>query len=162
MPAGAGRQSQIPAGAFPAPVSGRIAHGVHRLAVRVYFEDTDLSGVVYHANYLRYLERGRSDLLRLLGIDQRSAHEGGEGVYVVADLSIRYLRPANLNDDLLVETRCTEIGAATVTMAQRVLCGEEVLAEARVRAGFLTPDGRPRRQPADWLEQFRAIQAADS
>ena len=82
--------------------------------------------------------------------------------YVVADLSIRYLRPAHLNDDLLVETRCTEIGAATVTMAQRVLRGEEVLAEARVRAGFLTPDGRPRRQPADWLEQFRAIQAADS
>jgi acyl-CoA thioester hydrolase len=141
----------------PAPVSGQIADGVHQLAVRIYFEDTDLSGVVYHANYLRFMERGRSDLLRLLGIDQRAAHEGGEGVYVVADLSIRYLLPARLNDDLLVETRCLALGAATVSMGQRILRGEQVLIEATVRAGFLTPDGRPRRQPADWIERFRTM-----
>lgn len=144
-------------GALPAPVSGQIADGVHRLAVRVYFEDTDLSGVVYHANYLRFMERGRSDLLRLLGIDQRGAHEGGEGVYVVADLQIRYLLPARLNDELVVETRCLALGAATVSMGQRILRGDDVLIEATVRAGFLTPEGRPRRQPADWVEKFRAL-----
>lgn len=142
---------------FPAPASGLIEAGVHRLAVRVYFEDTDLSGIVYHANYLRFLERGRSDLLRGLGIGQRQAFEAGVGVYAVADLSIRYLRPARLDDDLLVETRCLAIGGASVTMEQRILRGQELLIEASVRAGFLTPEGRPRRQPADWVEKFRAM-----
>ena len=117
--------------------------------------------MVYHANYLRFMERGRSDLLRLLGIDQRGAHEGGEGVYVVADLQIRYLLPARLNDDLVVETRCLAVGAATVSMGQRILRGTDVLIEATVRAGFLTPAGRPRRQPAEWLEKFREMMPAD-
>ena len=145
------------AGVFPAPASGTVDAGVHRLGVRVYFEDTDLSGIVYHANYLRFMERGRSDLLRVLGIAQRAAFEAGEGVYAVADLSIRYLRPARLDDDLLVETRCLAIGGASVTMEQRILRGAELLIEATVRAGFLTPGGRPRRQSADWVEKFRAM-----
>lgn len=149
------------AGSQPAPVTGQIADGVHSLAVRIYFEDTDLSGVVYHANYLRFMERGRSDLLRLLGIDQRGAHEGGEGAYVVADLQIRYLLPARLNDDLVVQTRCLAVGAATVSMGQRILRGADVLIEATVRAGFLTPEGRPRRQPAEWLQKFRTLAPAD-
>jgi acyl-CoA thioester hydrolase len=130
---------------------------VHRFAVRIYFEDTDLSGIVYHANYLRYMERARSDLLRQLGIDQRGAQEGGVGVYAVADLQIRYRMPARLDDDLLVETRCTALGGATVTMEQRILRDGALLTEATVRAGFLTPDGRPRRQPAEWVEKFRAL-----
>jgi acyl-CoA thioester hydrolase len=131
--------------------------GVHRFAVRIYFEDTDLSGIVYHANYLRYMERARSDLLRLLGIDQRAAHEGGAGVYAVADLQIRYRAPARMDDALVVETRCTALGGATVTMDQRILRGGELLTEATVRAGFLTPEGRPRRQPAEWVEKFRRL-----
>ncbi len=147
-----------PAGAIPAPATGVIGHdasgGVHRFPLRVYFEDTDFSGVAYHANYLRWMERARSDLLRVLGIDQRSAFESGEGVYAVADLAIRYRSPARLDDDLLVETRCVALGGASVTMDQRVLRGADLLAEATVRAGFLTPGGRPRRQPADWLERF--------
>ena len=145
---------------MPAPVSGQIADGVHQLAVRIYFEDTDLSGVVYHANYLRFMERGRSDLLRLLEIDQRGAHEGGDGVYVVADLNIRYLLPARLNDELVVETRCLALGAATVSMGQRIWRGNDLLIEATVRAGFLTPSGRPRRQPAEWMEKFRSVMPA--
>ena len=158
MTAGADSDRRPPKNGAPlAPVTGQIADGVHQLAVRIYFEDTDLSGVVYHANYLRFMERGRSDLLRLLGIDQRGAHEGGEGVYVVADLRIRYLLPARLDDDLLVETRCLELGAATVSMGQRILRGDDVLIEATVRAGFLTPAGRPRRQPADWMDKFRGL-----
>ena len=74
---------QPPAGCFDGPV--------HRFAVRAYFEDTDLTGVVYHANYLRWFERARSDLVRLLGIDQRAAQDAGEGAYAVADLAIRYI-----------------------------------------------------------------------
>jgi acyl-CoA thioester hydrolase len=148
----------MPAGAIPASATGVIQEdaggSVHRFPLRVYFEDTDFSGVAYHANYLRWMERARSDLLRVIGIDQRGAFEAGEGVYAVADLAIRYRSPARLEDDLLVETRCTLLGGASVTMDQRVLRGDAVLAEATVRAGFLTPGGRPRRQPADWLALF--------
>ncbi|WP_374387636.1 YbgC/FadM family acyl-CoA thioesterase [Sandaracinobacter sp.] len=143
--------------AHPAPVSGVIEDGVHRFPVRVYFEDTDLSGIVYHANYLRFMERARSDLLRVIGIDQRGAFEGGEGVYAVADLQLKYLRPAKLDDDLLIETRCLALGGASVSMGQRILRGGELLVDAQVRAGFLTPAGRPRRQPAAWMDAFARL-----
>jgi len=143
----------------PQPPSGLIASGTHFYACRVYFEDTDLSGVVYHANYLRYMERARSDLLRVLGIDQRGAYEGGEGVYAVADLSIRYAAPARLDDDLIIETRCTALGGASVTMRQRIFRDEVLLTDATVRAGFLTREGRPRRQPAAWVALFRGLQS---
>jgi acyl-CoA thioester hydrolase len=130
---------------------------VHRLAVRVYFEDTDLSGIVYHANYLRFMERARSDLLRLLGIDQRQALQDGTGVYAVADLAIRYVSPARLDDDLVVETRCADVRGATVSMVQRILRGRDLLTDATVRAAFLSPGGRPVRQPADWVARYRAL-----
>ena len=150
------------AGAGPAPVSGVVENGVHRFPVRVYFEDTDLSGIVYHANYLRFMERARSDLLRVVGIDQRGAFESGEGVYAVADVQLKYLRPAKLDDDLLIETRCLALGGASVSMGQRIFRGEELLVDAQVRAGFLTPGGRPRRQPAAWMTAFAALLPADS
>lgn len=142
---------------MPVPASGRIQDGVHSFPLRVYFEDTDLSGVVYHANYLRYMERARSDLLRLLGIDQRAAYAAGEGVYAIADLAIRYLLPARLDDGLMVETRCLAVGGASVSMGQRIRCGDVLLADATVRAGFVTPEGRPRRQPGHWVAAFRAV-----
>lgn len=134
-----------------------IAGGVHRFPVRVFFEDTDLSGVVYHANYLRYMERARSDLLRVLGIEQRTAFDAGEGVYAVADLQIRYAAPARLDDALVVETRCLSLGGASVAMGQRILRDDTLLTDATVRAGFLTPAGRPRRQPADWIARFQSM-----
>ena len=96
------------------PIAGRFVGTEHRFPVRVYFEDTDLSGVVYHANYLRYMERARSDMLRLAGVDQRSAHEAGEGAYAVSALSIRYRRPARLDDALVVVTRLMQVRAASV------------------------------------------------
>lgn len=133
---------------------------MHRFAVRVYFEDTDFSGVVYHANYLRYMERARSDLLRVAGIDQRTAFEDGVGVYVVRDLRIGYVAPARLDDDLIIETRVAELGAAVVTMTQHVRCADRLLAEATVRAAFLSPEGRPRRQPAEWMTRYRALMPA--
>lgn len=139
------------------PASGRFVDRAHRFPVRVYFEDTDLSGIVYHANYLRYMERARSDMLRLVGIDQRGTHEAGGGVYAVADLSIRFRRPARLDDDLLVVTRVLKVTAPAVRIHQRVMRGEEVLTDAEVLAAFISPDGRPRRQPRAWLDLFGTL-----
>lgn len=147
---------------LPSPPSGCLDGPAHRLAVRAYYEDTDLSGVVYHANYLRWFERGRSDLVRLLGIDQRAAQESGEGAYAVSDLSIRYLAPARLDDVVLIESRAEEVGAASCRMLQQAWRGETLLAEARVRVGFVGPDGRPKRQPAAWRAAFARILATET
>lgn len=137
-----------------APATGRFDGVEHRFPVRVYFEDTDLSGVVYHANYLRFMERARSDMLACVGIDQRGSFDSAEGVYAVADLSIKYRRPAGLDDALVVVSRVTAVGAATATIHQRVMRGDEVLTDAVVTAAFLTREGRPRRQPKPWVEAF--------
>ena len=143
---------------FPEPPSGTIEGRLHRFAVRAYFEDTDLSGVVYHANYLRWLERARSDFVRLLGIDQRAVNEAGEGAFAVAELTIRYLAPARLDDAVLIETRCVELRAASCRMHQTAaLIGGNLLAEARLRIGFVAPDGRPRRMPGSWRAAFAPI-----
>jgi acyl-CoA thioester hydrolase len=139
------------------PLEGRIEGLEHRFPVRVYFEDTDLSGVVYHANYLRYMERARSAMLRAAGVDQRAAHEAGEGAYAVRDLRIRYLAPARLDDTLTVLTRIEGIRAASVDIHQRVMRDTVMLTEAHVEAAFVAPSGRPKRQPGDWVERFAAL-----
>ena len=142
----------------PEPPSGTIDGPLHRFAVRAYFEDTDLSGVVYHANYLRWFERARSDFVRLLGIDQRAANEAGTGAFSVAELTIRYLSPARLDDGVLIETRCEDLRAASCRMHQTAaLIGGNLLAEARLRVGFVAPDGRPRRMPDSWRAAFAII-----
>jgi acyl-CoA thioester hydrolase len=138
----------------PQPPSGLFDGPLHLFPVRVYYEDTDLSGLVYHANYLRWFERARSDMLRLLGIDQRAAAEAGEGTYTVAELTIRYLAPARLDDALTIATEVSELGAASVRLRQRALRDGGLLAEARVRVGFIGSGGRPRRQPAAWRAAF--------
>ena len=143
---------------FPAPPCGLIEGPLHRFAVRAYFEDTDLSGVVYHANYLRWFERARSDFVRLLGIDQREVNEAGTGAFAVAELTIRYLAPARLDDAVLIETRCEDLRAASCRMHQTAaLIGGNLLAEARLRVGFVAPDGRPRRMPDSWRAAFATI-----
>jgi len=147
---------------LPVPPSGMIDGAVHRFALRAYYEDTDLSGVVYHANYLRWFERARSDLVRLIGIDQRAAIDSGAGAYTVSDLAIRYAAPARLDDIVLIETRGEEIGAASCRLVQRALRDGTLLAEMRVRVGFVGPDGRPRRQPADWRSAFARLIATET
>lgn len=140
------------------PLPGGLLDGArHLYAVRVYYEDTDLSGITYHANYLRWFERARSDLLRLLGIDQREAIETGEGAYALSEVNLRYLRPAKLDDDVVIETRCTELGAASCRMHQVARRDSETLCEATLRVGFITPQGRPRRQPAEWRDAFQTF-----
>ena len=99
-------------------------------------------------------------MLRLLGIDQRAAAETGEGTYTVAEVNIRYLAPARLDDAVTIETQAEELGAASVRLRQRALRDETLLAEAAVRVGFISPDGRPRRQPAGWREAFQSLSTA--
>ncbi|EQB30993.1 YbgC/FadM family acyl-CoA thioesterase [Sphingobium ummariense] len=142
---------------LPAPATGRFIAAMHHFPLRIYFEDTDLSGLVYHANYLRYMERARSDMLRIAGIDQRAGHEGGEGVYAVTELSIRYRRPARLDDDLMVVSRVAAVGAATCSIHQTVMRGEEVLTQGEVSVAYLTPGGRPQRQPKAWTDIFSRL-----
>lgn len=147
---------------MPAPATGCFIAAVHHFPVRVYFEDTDLSGLVYHANYLRYMERARSDMLRVAGIDQRAHHEGGAGVYAVTDLQIRYRRPARLDDDLMVVSKVAAVGAATCAIHQSVRCGAEELTNASISVAWLTPQGRPQRQPKAWTDIFtRLLQGED-
>ena len=140
------------------PADGRFEGTTHYFPLRVYFEDTDVAGIVYYANYLRFMERARSDMLRALDIDQRAALEGGEGVYAVADVAIRYRAPARLGDALLIATQVREIRAASVLIHQRVMRGEEMLTDATVTAAFLSPEGRPKRQPRAWVERFERLQ----
>ena len=139
------------------PATGRLDGTTHHFPLRVYFEDTDLSGVVYHANYLRFMERARSDFLRTVGIDQRAAFDSGEGVYAVADLTIRFVAPAKLDDALVVVSRVTKVRAAAAVIHQTVMRGADKLAEATVTAAFVTPSGRPRRQPRAWIEAFERL-----
>ena len=141
----------------PKPADGVMRGTTHLFPLRVYFEDTDVAGIVYYANYLRFIERARSDMLRLIGIDQRGALEGGEGVYVVAEVAVKYRAPARLADELVVVTDIEKVQAATVLIHQRVMRGDEILADARVTAAFLTPEGRPRRQPRAWVETFERL-----
>jgi acyl-CoA thioester hydrolase len=128
-----------------API-GRIEGDAHLMPVRVYWEDTDAFGVVYYANYLRFIERARSDLLRLAGIDQQRLHrEEGVG-FVVRRCDIEYFAPAQMGDDLEVRTTFAELRGASLVMAQAVWRGAAELARATVRAGCVKA-GKPARMP---------------
>src|SRR5918993_4912431 len=109
------------------PYRGGFVGREHHFALTVYFEDTDTAGIVYYANYLKFMERARSDMLRAVGVDQRAAKDAGEGVYAVAEVNIRYLRPARLGDDLLVVSTVDQVRAASVHIHQRVMRGPQLL-----------------------------------
>lgn len=131
--------------------------GTHHFALRVYFEDTDVSGIVYYANYLKFMERARSDMLRTAGIDQRALLDAGEGYYVVAEARIAYRRPARLEDSLVILSEVREVRAASCLIHQRVMRGRELLAEANITAAFLSSEGRPKRQPREWVAKFERL-----
>jgi acyl-CoA thioester hydrolase len=119
----------------------------HHLPVRVYYEDTDFSGVVYHASYLRFMERGRTELIRALGIEQRELFDGDAALgFAVRRMTIDFLKPAVMDDMLTVETVATAARGATMDIAQRVLRGEEVLITASVTVACVG-GGRARRIP---------------
>ena len=121
---------------------------IHRLPVSVYHEDTDLAGIVYYANYLRFIERGRSEMVRAAGIDQTAMKAQGL-VFAVRRLQADYLRPARFEDRLVVETRLGTLGGARFEMPQAVTRDGEVLFTALVTVVCLSEAGRPVRLPAD-------------
>ncbi len=129
-------------------LAGRIEGETHVLPVRVYFEDTDFTGLVYHANFLKFCERGRSDFIRLLGVNHTSLanpKSGDPAVFVVRRIEIDYLKPAGIDDVLEVVTSCAEIGGATLMLAQEVRRDEMVLARARVSVVLVSSAGKPQR-----------------
>ncbi|MFP4537425.1 MAG: tol-pal system-associated acyl-CoA thioesterase [Dichotomicrobium sp.] len=128
-------------------LSGRLEDRRHVLPVRVYYEDTDFSGLVYHASYLRFMERGRSDMIRLMGVHHSAlaADEGARLVFVVRRMEIDFLRPARIDDILEIVTEPAERTAAALTLAQAVTRNGETLVRARVQIVLVDETGRPRR-----------------
>jgi acyl-CoA thioester hydrolase len=133
------------------PLNGEIRDGRHVLVVRIYYEDTDFTGVVYHASYLRFLERGRTNYLRLLGADHRALFEATEQeapgfAFVVRSMTIEFLKPARMDDVLEIWTEPAEVKGASLLLRQRAVRGDETLIEADVRVAFVS-GGRARPIP---------------
>jgi acyl-CoA thioester hydrolase len=143
------------------PAGGYFEGAEHRYPLRVFFEDTDAGGVVYHGRYLGFLERARSDMLRVAGIDHVAAYRDGIGLYTIVEVRIRYVRPARLDDALLVTSTVERMSSSSCIVAQNVLRNGELIASASVKAAFVTPAGRPTRQPAEWIETFERLKRDD-
>jgi len=141
-------------------LSGKLEQGRHVLPVRVYYEDTDFSGIVYHASYLRFMERGRTDYLRLIGADHRAMFEAAEReapgfAFVVRSMTIEFLKPARMDDVLEVLTAPQEVKGASVVLHQQVARAGEVLIDAQVRVAFVS-GGRARPIPKPLRAAMRA------
>lgn len=137
------------------PFCGQIIDGVHRLMARVYFADTDFSGVVYHGRYLEFFERGRTEFLRLSGIHHAELASGiaGESLaWVVRKMDVEFVKPAHIDDILNIETRIVKIGGARVVMKQTILCDSVLLVMANVEAALINNEGHPRRLPKKCME----------
>jgi acyl-CoA thioester hydrolase len=132
-------------------LAGRLVEGGHVLPVRVYFEDTDFSGVVYHGAYIRFMERARSDFLRLLGVGHLALDAGEHGerlAFAVRRIEVDFLKPARIDDVLEVETRAGDVGGARIVLTQTVRRGAEVLVAAGVTVVMINGAGQARRMPA--------------
>ncbi len=139
-----------------APSAGRFDGRAHLKPVRVYYEDTDFSGIVYHANYLRFFERGRSDFLRLAGIHHAELAAAAEPTaFAVNKMSIEFKKPARIDDALLVETRFEAIKGPRIFIAQRLCRGGETLVEAAVEVCCISLTGRPRKPPPLLLSRLK-------
>ncbi|HUF87860.1 MAG TPA: tol-pal system-associated acyl-CoA thioesterase [Thermohalobaculum sp.] len=133
----------------------------HRLTIRVYYEDTDLAGVVYYANYLRFIERGRTEALRAAGVDQARLQATLGLVFVVRSLSIDYLAPARFDDLVEVRTRITRLRGASVEMAQEIWRGDACLTRAGVTCACMDAAGRPARMPPEVKQKLGQFAAAE-
>ena len=141
-------------------LDGEVRDGRHHMQVRVYYEDTDFSGIVYHANYLRYMERGRTNHLRLMGAEQHAlfaeaASEAPGFAFVVRSMTLDFLRPARMDDVLDVVTWPIAVKGASITLAQEVRRGDEVLVKADVRVAFIS-GGKAQPIPKVLRELLRA------
>jgi acyl-CoA thioester hydrolase len=141
-----------------APSSGSFEGREHRLAVRVYYEDTDFTGVVYHASYLRFFERGRSDYLRLAGISHAALLERPDpGAFVITRIAVDFRKAARIDDALIVRTTYDTVRGPRMWITQSITRGEEVIATAQVEAACIRPDGRPRRPPPELLQSLNPL-----
>lgn len=139
------------------PSAGVLIGREHHLGVRIYYEDTDFTGLVYHGNYLRYFERGRSDFLRVLGVGHAELHDRDAAAFVIARMEIDFRRPARIDDALTVVTTYERMTAVRLDARQRIYRGEEFLCGAMVHAACISLDGRPRRAPPSLVERIRPI-----
>ena len=131
------------------PTAGRFEGREHRLPVRVYYEDTDFTGLVYHGTYVRYFERGRSDALRLMGVGHAGLLEGEEpSAFVIARMQLDFLKPARIDDELLVRTCYRAIKGPRLLISQTITRGDDLLCRAGVEVICIHLDGRPRRPTA--------------
>jgi acyl-CoA thioester hydrolase len=132
-------------------LDGHIRQGRHEMAVRVYYEDTDFTGIVYHASYLRFMERGRTNYLRLIGADHRSLFEATEReapgfAFVVRSMAVEFLKPAFMDNVLHIVTIPEEVKGASITLLQQCRRGDDLLVEAHVRVAFVS-GGKAQRIP---------------
>jgi len=138
------------------PTMGRFDGKKHILPMRVYYEDTDVSGIVYHANYLRYMERGRSEFLRLAGVHHMVMMSGEEPVaWTIRRIEIDYARPARLDDALEIVTRYRTLAGARITGEQWIKRAGVDLVTAKIEAALITMTGKPRRIPEDVREKLK-------
>ncbi len=142
------------------PLSGVIEDGEHRLLVRVYYEDTDFTGLVYHANYLKFFERGRSDYLRLLGVHHHElkAHEE-QLAFAVVRIDVRYLRPARIDDVITVRTRMAGMRGVQFFLDQVCELDGVKLCAARIDVACINGEGKPRRLPKAFAEALNPLSA---
>ena len=143
-------------------LDGEIRDGRHHMQIRVYYEDTDFSGIVYHANYLRFMERGRTNHLRLMGAEQHALYAEAQAetpgfAFVVRSMQIDYLKPARMDEVLDVVTWPREVKGASITLAQEVRRGADLLVKAQVRVAFIC-DGRATAIP----KALRVLMKADA
>ena len=135
----------------PPHIDGEIRDGRHHMRVRVYYEDTDFTGVIYHANYLRFMERGRTNYLRMLGADHRTLFEETQNeapgfAFVVRSMTIDFFKPGHMDDVLDIVTSPGEVRGASITLLQQCRRGDDLLVEARVRVAFVS-GGKAQRIP---------------
>jgi len=150
----------MPAAPFPDASSGSLFGGRHHLPIRVYYEDTDSSGIVFHASYVRWFERGRTEMLRSIGISLSDEAKAGTGFFAVHEMSIKWHSPARHDDALTIMTHVGLVRAAAVVMEQCVVHQGARLCTATVTAALLSMDGRPRRLPKSWTESFQSLASA--
>ena len=140
------------------PSAGVVIGREHHLGVRVYYEDTDFTGLVYHANYLRYFERARSDFLRVLGVGHSTLLDRPDpSAFVIARMEIDFRRPARIDDALTVVTTYERLTAVRLDARQRIFRGDELLCAAHVHAACIDLQGRPRRAPPELMERLRPV-----
>jgi len=144
------------------PTLGHIVDGAHVLPLRIYYEDTDAAGIVYYANWLRFLERGRTELLRLLGQEHTSLSAERGIAWVVRRCAIDYLKPARLDETIEIVTKCGELRGASLDMIQRARRGEETLVHAELILACIGTSGRPVRLPPQVRTALAQVVQSDS